>query len=124
MRVHARETIPDMDDGAWKIRANMTQGDRAVGGSLVVDSGRVSFRPHSLDRSTGGQLFDVPLVKVAAIDVVPRTFHPFDGGLRKRLRLRLDDGTEALFVVSGTVKIGQRIAATAQAAGGSPTIEL
>lgn len=103
--------------------ANMTQGRRAVGGRLAIDGGRIGFTPHGVDASTGGRSFDRPLSELVSIDVAPRTMHPFNGGLRKRLRLRLNDGLEALFVVTGPAKIGERIGHSAQAVGGSPRIE-
>jgi hypothetical protein len=111
-----------MADGSWG--ANMTQGSRAVGGRLVVDDRRISFAPHGLDRSTGGKPFDRPLTELVSIDVAPRTFNPFDGGLRKRLRLRLIDGADALFVVARPGEVGERIGRNAEAAGGSPHIDL
>lgn len=112
-----------MSDDSWSVRANMTQGWRAVGGKLAVDDGRIGFAPHGFDRSTGGRSFDRPLVDLDSIDLVPRTLHPFNGGLRKRLRLRLSDGSEALFVVTGPAKVGERIGRSAEAAGGSPRID-
>ncbi len=111
-----------MTDDSWSVRANMTQGWRAVGGRLAVGDGRVSFAPHGLDRSTGGKSFDRQLIDLVAIDLAPRTLHPFNGGLRQRLRLRLSDGAEALFVVTGPAQVGGRIARSAQAAGGSPRV--
>jgi hypothetical protein len=111
-----------MTDGSWG--ANMTQGMRAVGGRLAVNDGRISFAPHGLDRSTGGKPFDRPLTELASIDVAPRTFNPLDGGLRKRLRLRLSDGAEALFVVSHPGEVGERIGRSAEAAGASPRIDV
>lgn len=113
-----------MTGDSWSVRANMTQGWRAVGGTLTVDHGRIGFAPHGLDRSTGGKPFDRPLAEVDSIDVAPRTFHPLNGGLRERLRLRMRDGVEALFVVAGPAEVGERIARSAEAAGGSPRIDL
>lgn len=115
--------IRPMSDDSWSVKANMTQGWRAVGGKLAVDDGRIGFAPHAFDGSTGGELFDRPLADLDSVDLAPRTLHPFNGGLRKRLRLRLSDGTEALFVVMGPAKVGERISRSAQAAGGSPRVD-
>jgi hypothetical protein len=113
-----------MDGNAWQVRANMTQGETAVGGKLAVAVGRLTFTPHALDRSIGGAVFDVLLTDVVSIDIAPRTFELFNGGMRKRLRLRLVDGVEGLFVVNRPVKVGQRIAHNAQVVGGAPTVRL
>jgi hypothetical protein len=113
-----------MDGDAWQVRANMTQGEAAVGGKLAVADGRLTFTPHGWDSSIGGAVFDVLLTDIVSIDLAPRTFELFNGGLRKRLRLRLVDGVEALFVVNRPVKVGQRIAHNAQAVGGTPTVRV
>jgi hypothetical protein len=113
-----------MNDDAWQLRANMTQGETAVGGKLAVADDRLTFTPHGLDTSIGGTVFDALLISIVSIDMAPRTFELFNGGMRKRLRLRLVDGVEALFVVNRPVKVGQRIAHNAQAVGGAPTVRL
>lgn len=113
-----------MNGDAWQVRANMTQGETAVGGRLAVADGRLTFTPHGLDRSICGTVFDVLLTDIVSIDTAPRTFDPFNGGMRKRLCLRLVDGVEALFVVNRLVKVGQRVAHEAQAVGGVPTVRL
>lgn len=113
-----------MNGDAWQARANMTQGDIAVGGKLAVADGRLTFRPHGLDRSIGGTAFDVLLTDIVSLDMAPRTFDLFNGGMRKRLRVRLVDGVEALFVVNRVVKVGQRIAQSARAVGGAPIVRL
>lgn len=99
----------------------MTQGARAVGGKLAVAGGRIGFGPHGLDRATGGLPFEAALTDIVEIDLAPRTYNPFDGGLRKRLRLRLSDGQEAMFVVSGPQQVGERVAESVRGAGGSLT---
>lgn len=113
-----------MTDDSWSVRANMSQDWRAVGGKLTVDGGQVAFAPHGLDRSTGGKPFDRPLTDLASIDLAPRELHPFNGGLRRRLRLRMSDGLEAMFVVNGPAKVGEQIARSAEAAGGSPRLDM
>jgi hypothetical protein len=85
-----------------RIRANRTQGWRAVGGHLVLGDEAIAFEPHGFDRSTGGASWAAPWSSVAAADLAPAFTSgglPFGGGLRSRLRLRLQDGTEQLFVV-------------------------
>ena len=121
---HVEQAGKRMNGDAWQVRANMTQGDTAVGGKLAVADGRLTFTPHGLDRSIGGTAFDVLLTEIVSIDMAPRTFDLFNGGMRKRLRVRLVDGVEALFVVNRVVKVGQRMARCARAVGGAPTVNL
>ncbi|MEJ2885685.1 hypothetical protein [Actinomycetospora aeridis] len=80
--------------------ANRAQNGRAVGGALFLTTRRLVFCPHRLDQLTGGQGWDVPLGEVATVDVAPRTGHPFDGGLRDRLRVRSARGAQELFVLN------------------------
>jgi hypothetical protein len=93
----------------WCVRANMTQGRRAVGGHLEVAGSVLRFRPSGFDKATGSGGFEVQLADLKGVDVVPRTWNLFDGGLRSRLRLQLADGGHALFVVSRPSEVAERI---------------
>jgi hypothetical protein len=108
----------------WSIPANMTQGSRAVGGHLRIDGTVLRFHPHGLERLFRSAEFVRELQHLALVDIAPQTYHPFNGGLRKRLRVQFTDGTEALFVVNRPADVGQRIASAAQSAGGLPTVSL
>jgi len=112
------------DTEPWQVRANMAQYGRAVGGKLVVGGGQITFSANRLDRATGGDDHAWDARGLAAVDRAPRTWHPFDGGVRRRLRLRFVDGREALFVVNKVRDTGQRVASSAQAHGGSPSVSL
>jgi hypothetical protein len=91
----------------WRIRANVTSSRwRAVGGHLQVEDGRLRFEPHGFDAATGGRGVDVDLRDVHEVDVAPLAGDVFGGGLRRRLRVRLRDGTDVLFVVS---RVRQRV---------------
>jgi hypothetical protein len=61
----------------------------------------VLFRPRLLDRLWGAYDVSLPRAAVAAVEVVPRTWGLFDGGLRRRLAVQLVDGAVHLFVVNG-----------------------
>ena len=80
--------------------AAMAQGRTTKGGRLIVTNQRVLFRPRRFDRLFGAHDLTVSRAAVAAIEIAPRTRGPFDGGLRRRLAIRLRDGTEHLFVVN------------------------
>lgn len=101
----------------------MTQGGRAVGGHLSVAERRIAFTPHGFDRATGGQGFDHSLNEIGSVDIAPRTFHPFDGGLSKRLRLNMRDGSEALFVVRRAAGLRDQIIRSVETGGGSSQSE-
>jgi hypothetical protein len=93
-----RSTAGSMTDGL-RIRANRTQGERAVGGHLALSSSRVAFEPHRYDRERGGEAWSAPLGDIAAIGKKKRTWNPTDGGFRTRLELVMRDGHSELFVV-------------------------
>ncbi len=90
------------------IRANRTQGGRAVGGHLYLTDQRLVFLPHRVDAATGGQTFEVSLSEVSMTDVAPRGSNLFDGSMRGRLRVTTADGTEH-FVASGVGQVASRI---------------
>jgi len=96
---------------AWSIRANQTQGNRAVGGRLHLTPAGLTFEPHAIDSATGGLRWSVPLAAIAEVGEAPRTWHPFDGGLRRRLRVVLRDGHTALFVVPRLADVVARLRA-------------
>ena len=79
----------------WATRANYWSGWRAIGGRLALDESHLTFKPHALERALGGRRnFDAPLNDIESIVVERR------GGVpRKRLYVRLRDGTEAAFLV-------------------------
>jgi hypothetical protein len=113
-----------MDGETWRVRANMAQYGRAVGGRLTVGGGVLRFTPNRLDRATGGDGHEWDLRTLTAVERAARTWHPFDGGVRRRLRLRFADGREALFVVTKVRDAGHRVASSAQMAGASPSVSL
>ena len=81
------------------VRANHTQGGRAVGGKLHVTNLRVVFVAHGFDQATGGHNWDCPRGAVTRVDIAPRGRNPFNGSLRKRLRITSTNDSH-LFVVN------------------------
>jgi hypothetical protein len=90
---------------AFQKRVNHTEGGTARGGMLTVDAGRFTFTPHRMDRALGGASIDVPLTEIAEVGAEPRTWRPFDGGMRTRLRVVLADGERHLFVLNGLQEV-------------------
>jgi hypothetical protein len=94
-------------------RANRSQGSRAVGGHLLLTNQRVVFYPHKLDALTGGKSWECDLVSIASVGVAEQDYKPFDGSMRRRLRIQCADTAEH-FVVS---KVEAIVAAIGAAAG-------
>jgi hypothetical protein len=95
----------------WAIPANRSVSWRAVGGRLSATDRRLIFRPHRFDRKTGAGVFEAPLSAIEAVGIQPRTWGPFNGGLVRRLRLRLAGGETECFVVSGLEEVIARLEA-------------
>jgi hypothetical protein len=71
---------------------------RATGGKLFLTDRRVVFNPHALEMRLLGRPWEAPLERVRAVGIEPRSLSW--SGLRRRLKLRLDDGTDELFTVN------------------------
>jgi hypothetical protein len=99
----------DLEDGEssranWM--ANFTDGPwNTIGGKLELTDRRLVFRPGRADRALGSKVWSVPLAEITELGRVPRTWNPFDGGLRTRLRVSTRDGAVHLFVVSSLDKV-------------------
>ncbi|HEX2807453.1 MAG TPA: hypothetical protein VHN80_14910 [Kineosporiaceae bacterium] len=102
LSLHPGETVIE----SW--RANRSQGQRAVGGRLHLTTQRLLFVPHVVDSVTGGHRWEVLLSGVSAVDVAPRGWHPFDGSLRRRLRISAEPVVEH-FVVPKVDEVAQHI---------------
>ena len=97
---------PPLDE--W--RANRTQSSlRAVGGKLALYTDRLEFRPHGLDRATGGGGWSAGLGRIRSVGKQKRGFNPLNGSLRERLRVETTRGSGELFVVSGLDQVIERI---------------
>jgi hypothetical protein len=105
---------PELKAGERKIasyRANRVQGNRAVGGALLLTDERVAFYPHWFDRTTGGRPWEVPLDAVSQVGVAPRGSDPAgrnQGSARRRLRITCGDIAES-FVVNKVEEIASAI---------------
>src|SRR5689334_4372495 len=87
----------------WKAAANREQRrGRAVGGRLTLTNTRLAFMANRLEALLRGQDWAVAndnIVGVGGADPTP-SGGQFSGGLRRRLRLSLVDGSEGFFVVA------------------------
>jgi hypothetical protein len=90
--LHPGETVIE------SCRANRSQGQRAVGGRLHLTTHRLLFVPHVVDSATGGHRWETDLTAISTVDVAARGWHPFDGSLRRRLRIATGPGIEHFVV--------------------------
>ena len=92
------------------IRANRSQGARAVGGQLHLTSTRMVFTPHGLESQIGGRAWQAAWGEVCGVTVAPRGWRPFDGSLARRLRVDTVHGVEH-FVVPHVDQVLARVEA-------------
>ncbi|MFC6013473.1 hypothetical protein [Nocardia lasii] len=98
----------------WEQLANRTQGRRAVGGRLHLTETRLLFVPNHLDAATGGKRWETRVSEVRGIGKEAPDGGLFSGGLRTRLRLDTDKGTE-LFVIGEIDEVIARLEAARSA---------
>jgi hypothetical protein len=94
-----REPLLEGERLLWSCNANRVLARRAAGGRLFLTDKRVLFLPHRIDRLFGGR----PWIRERAEITVgesSRRGGPFTGGGRKKLVLRVADGTDEVFVVN------------------------
>lgn len=89
-------------------RANKSQGSRAVGGHLLLTDQRVLFYSHKLDDSTGGKNWECDLDSITSVGLSERGRNPFDGSMRRRLKIE-SDGASDSFVVNKAESIATAI---------------
>ena len=82
-------------------RANRTQGSRSVGGHLLLTDQRVLFDPHKLDSATGGTAWECSLTSITGVGMAARGSNPFNGSLRRRLRIACGESAEHFVVNKG-----------------------
>ena len=100
--LHGRELVE------WAVRANRSQGNRAVGGRLFLTSERLVFVPNRLDDVLGGESWSRSRQDVDDVAVEPRGLNPLSGALRRRLRIVFPDGVE-FFVVPRVAELVQSL---------------
>lgn len=94
----------------WSVAANHDQADRAVGGKLFVTSQRLVFTANRIEARMRGIDWETPLETVSDCAVADRELKKaLAGGMRRRLRLVLTDGSEELFVVKDAEEAAKEI---------------
>jgi len=100
----------------WQVPCNWEQGGAARGGRLGVTSQALIFEPNRIDALTGGKSRRLPLSDIQSVEVEPGGRPSFSGGLRRRLRVNLRDGTYELLLVNN---LGARLADIQAAVAGA-----
>jgi hypothetical protein len=90
--------LMDSEKLLWEKFANRTQGRRSVGGRLYLTNTRLIFQPHRLDAALNGQSWIAPLNQIQEVVVEPPDGGRFNGGMRTRLLIRTDAGTDHFVV--------------------------
>lgn len=94
----------------FRLAANHEQADIARGGRLSLTSRRLVFNANRIDHRMGGRDWATPLDTVKGFGVADRAVkQAMAGGLRRRLRVVLADGSEELFVVRDAEKAVQKL---------------
>lgn len=106
---------PQPDENlTWERRANHVAGMRAVGGMLALTDKRLVFEPNGVDKATGGKSWEAHVSQLAGAEVAGRDFTGlFNGGIRKRLRLKFSGGSEELFVIGDVEQVANELDALA-----------
>lgn len=85
----------------WGVPATSSQHGIGRGGRLTLTTAALVFHPHRVDAATGGTPWRVPLTAVREVGVQPVALGDlFAGGLRRRLRLDLEDGSVVVLLVN------------------------
>ena len=66
------------------------------------------FYPHKLDSSTGGSSWECVLASITSVGLSARGSNPFNGSMRRRLKIDCDGATD-YFVVNGVEAIATAI---------------
>ena len=94
----------------WSVAANHDQADRAIGGKLFVTSRRLVFTANRIEARMRGIDWEAPLETFRDCGVADRDLKKtLAGGMRRRLRLVLADGSEELFVVKDAEEAAKEI---------------
>jgi hypothetical protein len=119
----AKHEAREAESVVWSIKANRTQGKRAVGGKLFITTERVLFSPHLVDAALGGKRAAIELSSLIAVERQPKGGDRLAGGLRDRLRLVIDGAPDELFVVNQLDVAIQRLREDLRPAGEREALE-
>ena len=74
----------------------------------MLTSRRVAFHPHKLDNVTGGNSWECDLTVITDVGLSERGSNPFNGSMRRRLKIESAVGTE-YFVVNKAEEVASSI---------------
>ena len=98
----------DGDPAIERWRANMTSGRHSLGGHLSLTARTLSFRPHLIDRATGGKSSSVDLGSVSGVSIAELGSNALDGSLRRRICISTSTD-KSYFVVPKPDAVASRI---------------
>jgi hypothetical protein len=84
----------------WIAGALRTIGPTSAAGKLCLSSKRILFVPNRYGNLKQRSVWSIGRGEILAIDVAGRTWQPYNGGLRRRLRVTSRAGDEELFGVN------------------------
>ena len=84
----------------WKRPVERSRDGRTgIGGTLYLTDRAVIFNANLLNPPKLRVQEIYPRSRIACVDLADRAWKAYDGGVRRRLRVMLDDGSSILFVV-------------------------
>jgi hypothetical protein len=109
-------TLKSDERELWRVRAGLSLPTAAVRGMLHVTSQRLVHVPARFTRKRNRELREWPLQRVSSVvgahsreHTTYRETTPYAGSPRKRLYIRLDDGTMLLFLVEQRDQVAERL---------------
>jgi hypothetical protein len=72
-----------------------------VGGHLLLTDQRLLFYPHKFDSATGGKGWECTLSSISGVGMSARGSNPFNGSMRRRLKIDTGATTEYFVVNNG-----------------------
>lgn len=83
---------------SWQRPALMTLGPITVGGTLFLTNARLRFVPNKVNLRKRSPV-SVELADITSVGKQDRTWQPYNGGFRIRLRVELRNAPPLLFIV-------------------------
>ena len=109
-------TLKSDERELWRMRAGLSLPTGRVRGTLHVTSQRLIHVPGRITRKRNREVRDWPLQRVKSVAGAHSREHttyrettPYAGSPRKRLHIRLDDGTMLLFLVEQRDEAAERL---------------
>jgi hypothetical protein len=109
----------------WRGRCNWLQGAAARGGSTAFTSQRVLFEPNRMDGLLGAHSRDISLGEIDSVTIdaaIKNVRSPLSGGLRRRIRIHLANGTHEVFLVSDAERRREQLEELVDRAKRSPDL--